>query len=401
MERSSEEDHSNYEVSKPSPSSNKNENDYDDDDDEDDDREVEKDKRTKNMNGGMSSSNSTVEENAKKGASGSVRQYVRSKTPRLRWTPDLHLCFVHAVERLGGQDRATPKLVLQLMNIKGLSIAHVKSHLQMYRSKKIEDPNQVLSEQGFFMEGGRDHQIYNFSQLPMFQSYNHWPSNSISGYGASSSRRGCGDHRIYLPYSDRAAQGSSRHGLYGSAAERLLKNNIMSSTCTSSTNNILQINNPTFNKNATWRRPQAHKDEFMSFRRSLEDQIGPSSLMEANLPTHNGHVFEKGTHQVSLTNNGSIATTSGRVVHHEPLKRNTLDLDCDLDLNLSLKIKPKHDEHDTDVGNNQEVVHSSLSLSLSSSSSSKLSRLKEGGGDHQQDRKRRRMMMASTLDLTL
>jgi SHAQKYF class myb-like DNA-binding protein len=24
--------------------------------------------------------------------------------PRLRWTPDLHLCFVHAVERLGGQD---------------------------------------------------------------------------------------------------------------------------------------------------------------------------------------------------------------------------------------------------------------------------------------------------------
>lgn len=34
----------------------------------------------------------------------SVRQYNRSKTPRLRWTPDLHLSFVHAVERLGGQD---------------------------------------------------------------------------------------------------------------------------------------------------------------------------------------------------------------------------------------------------------------------------------------------------------
>ncbi|KAB2025594.1 hypothetical protein ES319_D06G160700v1 [Gossypium barbadense] len=61
-----------------------------------------------------------------------VRQYVRSKLPRLRWTPDLHLSFVHSVERLGGQDRATPKLVLQLMNVKGLSIAHVKSHLQVY-----------------------------------------------------------------------------------------------------------------------------------------------------------------------------------------------------------------------------------------------------------------------------
>lgn len=32
-----------------------------------------------------------------------VRQYVRSKMPRLQWTPDLHLAFVHAVERLGGQ----------------------------------------------------------------------------------------------------------------------------------------------------------------------------------------------------------------------------------------------------------------------------------------------------------
>ncbi|XP_009784028.1 putative Myb family transcription factor At1g14600 isoform X2 [Nicotiana sylvestris] len=67
---------------------------------------------------------------------GGVRQYTRSKVPRLRWTPHLHQCFLLAIQKLGGHDKATPKLVLQMMDVRGLTISHVKSHLQMYRSMK-------------------------------------------------------------------------------------------------------------------------------------------------------------------------------------------------------------------------------------------------------------------------
>ncbi|KAL0443112.1 UNVERIFIED_CONTAM: Myb family transcription factor IPN2 [Sesamum latifolium] len=56
--------------------------------------------------------------------------------PRLRWTVELHERFVDAVTQLGRPDKATPKTIMRVMGVKGLTLYHLKSHLQKFRLGK-------------------------------------------------------------------------------------------------------------------------------------------------------------------------------------------------------------------------------------------------------------------------
>ncbi|EYU41938.1 hypothetical protein ABFS82_10G012300 [Erythranthe guttata] len=314
----------------------------DDDDDDDEVSDEEEGSCTVKLDNGGSSSNSTVEESEKNKPS--VRPYVRSKMPRLRWTPDLHLRFMHAVERLGGQERATPKLVLQFMGIKGLNISHVKSHLQMYRSKRIDESNQGMKDQRFFMEGV-DRNIYNLSQLPLLPTFNQRPQNSNISFPRNGDAATWDGHGKWMQNSSIAQNINNKTikpGFYGT-----INNNLDSHYYKynrSSANNInLDLFSKTspFFERSTWRTNNEgvpKQDEYRSLYKQ-EPLLGQS------------------TQNPSVNINPPIIVS--QIMRETGLKRKASDFE--VDLNLSLAVESRNDEDG----------YEELGLSLYTSASSK------------------------------
>jgi SHAQKYF class myb-like DNA-binding protein len=103
-----------------------------------------------NNNNGKNSANT----NANANTNTNNNRNTESERCRLRWTPELHARFLRSVKTLGGLDIATPKGVVELMRVEGVTIQHVKSHLQKYRLQEQQMSKETSNARSKMLSTG-------------------------------------------------------------------------------------------------------------------------------------------------------------------------------------------------------------------------------------------------------
>ncbi|KAJ0258675.1 Homeodomain-like superfamily protein [Hirschfeldia incana] len=297
------------------------------------------------------------------------------------------------------------------MNVKGLCIAHVKSHLQMYRSKKTDDANQ--GDQGFSFEHGGGYTC-NLGQLPMLQSFCRRPSTSFGRYGGDSWT----DHRRQVypsPWRGLTARDSTRtrQTLFSSQSGERFRG--VSNYIRDDKNKTISFQNDSHDEAAQENNgvgeavPSSIHRSFLEGMKTLSKSWGQS---HSSIPNSSTASRPQDLSATTLSSNQKENPTVAEVTENF-LKRKRLLLsdDCNksdqnLDLSLSLKVPRTHNNLGGLLLEDEEKEHDDhedfkgLSLSLSPSSSSKFG-LAVRKEDQNDPKTRNISVLASPLDLTL